>query len=54
MMFEGYLGVVMMIGGIVAGKGWVFVEAGVAKGCHSLLACNGMGWLRGWVVSLCN
>ena len=25
----------------------------VARGCHSLLVCIGMGWSRGWV-SLCS
>ena len=30
------------------------VEDVVARGCHSLLVCIGMEWLRGWVVSLCS
>ena len=30
------------------------VEVDVARGCRSLLACNGMEWLRGWVVFLCD
>ena len=26
----------------------------VARGCHRLLVCIGIGWLWGWVVSLCS
>ena len=30
------------------------VEVDVVRGCRSLLACNGMGWLQGWFVFLCS